>query len=454
DGEILSHTLHAYIPIRDGYLSIRCNLWMSDWSTISLAAVLLLLGLNAHSHGHPSCRDKMALWSNDHGPQLRGAVIYQRKYYEELEDEALGRPPAGPLFKADDFTALAACGANAVVVSHPGVFTEDPPYRIDQDLVAHLDHLLTMIERADLFAVLAIRTGPGRSEFTFFHQEAGTWFGAEKLNDHLWSSREAQDAWVAMWRFLANRYRSRSSVVGYELMVEPNSSDVGSDVRSDRINIQDPARFHRRYGQTTYDWNQLHPRIVTAIRKIDPDTPILISGNGYGGVAWLPYIKGTKGKGIVHVAHSYEPPRYTQQETEAPLSYPGNIDIRGDGEPRPFDAKLINTLLRPVTRLVDSAKVPVAVTEIGTVRWAPGADLFLNDTMLALEELGTNYFVFEWSPDYAPYTKDNNAFNFQLGTEPQSIRVDPHNTILSTVCRHWRNNVLRPSKFLPTKLEQ
>ncbi len=104
--------------------------------------------------------------------------------------------------------------------------------------------------------------------------------------------------------------------------------------------------------------------------------------------------------------------------------------------------------------MVDSAKVPVAVTEIGTVRWAPGADLFLNDTMVALEELGTNYFVFEWNSDFAPYTKDNNAFNFQLGTEPQSIRVDPHNTILSTVCRHWRKNVLRPSTFLPTKLEQ
>jgi hypothetical protein len=32
---------------------------------------------------------------------------------------------------------------------------------------AHLDDLLDMIARADMFAVITARTGPGRSDFTF-----------------------------------------------------------------------------------------------------------------------------------------------------------------------------------------------------------------------------------------------------------------------------------------------
>jgi hypothetical protein len=394
----------------------------------------------------------MAFWRNQSGPHLRGAVIYQRKYYEDLEDAALGGPPAGPPFEADDFTTLSAYGANAVVVSHPGIFTESPPYTLDQALVNHLDNLLRMIKHADLFAVLAIRTGPGRSEFTFFSKEVGSWFGAEKLNDQIWSNRKAQDAWVSMWQFLANRYRNNPIVVGYELMVEPNSSDVGSDVRSDRIAIEDPARFYRKYRGTSYDWNQLHPRIVSAIREVDSETPILIGGNGYSSAKWLRYIKDSVKKRIVHVVHHYEPFSYTHQEAAVPLRYPGLIDLKGNGRTRQFDLKLLQNLLKPIAKAVRSNQVPIAVTELGTVRWAGGGELFLADTMTHLEQLGTNYFIYEWSSDYAPYTKDNNAFNFRIGKKPQSTKIKPHNKILATISKYWHKNILRPSQLLQKSL--
>lgn len=396
--------------------------------------------------------DKMALWRNQSGPHLRGAVIYQRKYYEDLGDVALGGPPAGPPFEADDFTTLSAYGANAVVISHPGIFTESPPYTLDQELVNHLDNLLRMIEHADLFAVLAIRTGPGRSEFTFFSKEVGSWFGAEKLNDQIWSNRKAQDAWVAMWQFLANRYRNNPIIVGYELMVEPNSSDVGSDARSDRIAIEDPARFYRKYRGTSYDWNQLHPRIVSAIREVDSDTPILIAGNGYSSAKWLRYIEDSVKKRIVHVVHHYEPFLYTHQKATVHFPYPGWIDLKGNGHTRKFNSKLLKKLLKPVANAVRSDQVPIAMTELGTVRWAGGSELFLADTMTYLEQLGTNYFLYEWSPDYVPYTKDNNAFNFRLGQKSQNTSIKPHNKTIATISKFWHKNILRPSQLLQKSL--
>ncbi len=430
---------------------------MRNYSGLLLRVFLIasaLIGcVNDSGHTLQPPLDKMALWRNQPGPHLRGAVIYQRKYYEDLGDAALGTPPAGPPFTEDDFTKLSEYGANAIVVSHPGVFTEVPPYTVDQALVKHLDDLLRKIEHADLFAVLAIRTGPGRSEFTFFYDEAGSWFGTEKLNDRVWSNRKAQDAWVAMWRFLAKRYRNNPIVVGYELMVEPNSADVGSDVRSDRIGIDDPKRFYHKYGGSSYDWNQLYPRIVRAIREVDPDTPILISGNGYAGAEWLRYIKDTGDNRIVHVVHYYQPFLYTQQKANIPHRYPGRIDLEGNGQFQQFDSEFIKKKLKPVAEAVQLGQIPIAVTEFGAVRWAIGGELFLADIMTNLEKLGTNYFVYEWSPDYAPYTKDNNDFNFRLGPNQQNIEIKPYNKLLTTISKYWHKNTLRPSQLSRSKSE-
>jgi len=120
----------------------------------------------------------------------------------------MGPGPIGPPYVQGDFDRLAAMGANYVNVSHPGLFTEAPPYVLDEAV-----------------------TGPGRSEFTFFWDEAGDWFDASYLNDSVWQDQAAQDGWVAMWHYTADRYRHNPIVVGYDLMVEPNSNEVGGDAR-------------------------------------------------------------------------------------------------------------------------------------------------------------------------------------------------------------------------------
>jgi len=80
----------------------------------------------------------------------------------------MGPGPVGLPYIQEDFDRLAALGANYVNISHPGLFTETPPYTLDQDIQDNLDNLLNMIAEDDMFAVIAFRTGPGRSEFTFF----------------------------------------------------------------------------------------------------------------------------------------------------------------------------------------------------------------------------------------------------------------------------------------------
>ena len=204
--------------------------------------------------------DKWTLWTGD--THLRGANVYQRRVYPELDGaDFMGPGPVGPPFVQQDFDNLATQGANYVNLSHPGLFTETAPFTLDMAIQNNLDDLLAKAAQADLFAVISFRTGPGRSEFTFFWDEVGDWFGPDYLNDSLWQDQAAQDAWVEMWRYTAQRYRNNPIVAGYDLMVEPNSNEVGSNVITDLLDIWEPEVFYANYGNSLL--TNIYPRNLT-----------------------------------------------------------------------------------------------------------------------------------------------------------------------------------------------
>ncbi|MFW6116062.1 MAG: hypothetical protein ACOC7Y_03255 [Chloroflexota bacterium] len=70
-----------------------------------------------------------------------------------------------------------------------------------------------------------------------------------------------------MWRYTAERHKSNSIVVGYDLMVEPNANEVLTG------EWLDPELFYDQYGGTLADWNQLYPHIVSAVRQVDLFVP-------------------------------------------------------------------------------------------------------------------------------------------------------------------------------------
>jgi hypothetical protein len=78
--------------------------------------------------------DAMALWDTSTGPHLRGANIWQARVDLELDGPDFKGPgPVGPPLTQDDFDRLSHLGANYVNVSHPGLFTETPPYVLDEE---------------------------------------------------------------------------------------------------------------------------------------------------------------------------------------------------------------------------------------------------------------------------------------------------------------------------------
>ncbi|MCD6291496.1 MAG: cellulase family glycosylhydrolase, partial [Anaerolineae bacterium] len=394
---------------------------------------------------------KWALWTGS--TKLRGANIYQRRVYPDLDgSEFMGSGAIGPPYTQADFDRLAALGANYVNISHPGLFSETEPYTVDAAAQANLDDLLAKIAKADMFAVITFRTGPGRSEFWAFWGEDDVsdpdegWFPPSYYNNRVWGDRAAQDAWVAMWRYTAARYKDNPVVIGYDLMCEPNSNEVGSYPLGDPLDIWDPQEFYDKYGGTLYDWNQLYPRITAAIREVDPDTPILIGGMAYSRVDWLPYLQPTGDPHTVYTVHQYEPMAYTHQTPpDLVNTYPGVFDTDWDGKPDQFDRAWLEEWLAPVDAFISEYHVPVAVNEYGVMRWEPGADQFMRDEMDLFERRGMNYALWLWETSWLPYATEVDAFNFRHGPDPGNHADVPSSELLETITSYWRRNVVRPS---------
>src|SRR3990172_5797114 len=82
--------------------------------------------------GEPITITKWDLWASGE-TTLRGINIYQRQVYPGWDGpDWMGPGPLGPPYVQEDFDEIAATGINYVNISHPGLFTEKPPFTLDE----------------------------------------------------------------------------------------------------------------------------------------------------------------------------------------------------------------------------------------------------------------------------------------------------------------------------------
>lgn len=380
--------------------------------------------------------DKWSLWTN--GTQLRGANTWQRIVVPKYDGpNFLGDGYIGPPYTQNDFDALAALGANYVNLSHPGIFTERPPYVLDEQVLANLDKMVTMATKADLFVVITFRTGPGRNDFTFYRED--DWFEDNDLIEILWGNPDAQEAWAEMWQYTASIYRDNPVVIGYDLICEPNANDI--------LNEWEIEEFYANYGDTIYDWNTWYPNLVAAIRAVDTQTPILVGGDGYSSLEWLPSLKPIDAQKIIYSFHQYSPHAYTHQETNEKRTYPGKFDLDYDEKADIFNHAWLKKQLSIASDYANEHNVVIAVNEYGATRWAPNAANFMRDEMTIFEKMGLNYALWVWDPIWQPWNQGVNFLNFRYGSNPKNTTA-VENELQNIIIKFWEKNTLRPSDFM------
>lgn len=412
---------------------------MSDWGVRWWVLVLAVAAFGcpretARTTAAPAARvqrDPWTLWASGE-TRLRGANLYQRRVYPELDHDALGPGPIGPPYERADLVALRELGANWVMVSCPGPFAERAPFAVDHPIVAALDALLARVREAGLHAVLAFRTGPGRSEFSFFASSAGTWFDASYVDESLWTDRAAQDAWVEMTRWASRRWGAR--LVAIEPLVEPNANARVARARA-------PEAFAAAHGGSLADWNQLAPRLVAAVRAADPHLPVIVSPMGHGSPEWLEGLRPIDAPRVIYAVHDYAPWHYTHQAEDAPIAYPDEVDVDGDGRPDLFTPEWVRARVAGVVAWRDrhAPGAPLAVTEFGVRRWAPDAAAFLADQIAAFESAGMSHALWMWHPDGSALSRQD-AFDILRSGDPRDHEDLPTSALLATIRHAWSRN--------------
>lgn len=368
-----------------------------------------------------SAPTKWALWSE--GTRLRGVNFWQKRLDPQRDGDVFGNAHIGPPYDAEDFKTLARLGANYVNLSHPGVFTERAPYRIDPNAEKNLDELIRLAKEHNIYVVISFRTGPGRDEAGFDEHET------HRAYNDLWKNKDAQTAWVGMWRHVARKYKDHPQVAAYDLMVEPNSNAL-------LLKTDNADEFYSRWSGSLYDWNPLANKILKAIREEDGKTPCIVSAMNYGDPNWLDALPNFDDPYIVYAAHHYAPYEYTHAKPNSPPTYPSELGEGDDAEP--FNKDWIRRTLRKVAEFKSRTGRPVVINEYGVFRWQNGALRYLTDEMQIFEEFGVNYAMWLWESRYPKI--DYSEFNYRRGLQKANEKDIEPNPLLDLLQSFWVRN--------------
>ncbi len=369
--------------------------------------------------------DKWDLWRG--GTRLRGADLHPCW----LASDGV----CAEFTSRQDVQDLRDLGANVINASYPGVFTEQPPYQVDSTTLAYLDELIGWAEEVDIYVVIHFRTGPGRNEAAIHAQDDALYA--------VWTDQAAHEAWIEMWRFTAERYRNSSVVVGYNLMVEPHVNTL-----IDPDGELDPLEVQAQIEGTLMDWNVFAAELTTAIREVDPDTPIIVNSLNWADSWWFPALEPTGDSRTVYSLHAYNPDVYTNQEAgEISISYPDVVEDYG--ETITFDRSWLEEDLRPALEFAQQYDVPIYVGEFGTTRWVPGAVEFHRDLTALFEGYGWNYVYYTWRADDAEW----DGFNLEYGLDPSNHAPLRDNPLLDIHVERWAQNVDFPGESAPASAE-
>lgn len=336
--------------------------------TIFLAACNLV----GPSTAAPEPPDAFTLWEQG---ALRGANVMQAQCTVE------------------DLRALRGWGANLAEIPVSNVYGPTPPYAFQSENLAKLDRAVKAAEEAGLFVALTCREGPGRPDFN--------------RSQEIWREAPAQEAYANMWREIAEHYRGRASIVGYDLMCEPHPDNDAN--------------------QPLGDWNALAKKITAAIRQVDTKTPILINSIGWAYPQTFNVLRPTGDPRTVYTVHFYDPHYYTHQKPPDKVVYPG---FRVPGKPdAPWDKALIEAHLASVVAFQKQYRVPIFVGEFGCARYAPGVEQWLRDQIDLYERCG-------WSWAYWAF-REWDVMNIERTADPTDKTNHPDTPLLRLFKRYF-----------------
>jgi len=243
-----------------------------------------------------------------------------RESYDAFFDEFLV-----DFFDDADAARLAEIGIDSVRIPFNYRHFEDDarPFQLKESGFAQLDRVVTLLARHGIRSVLDLHALPGRQN-QHWHSDNPTHLA------EFWQHPHFQDRVVHLWEALADRYKDRPEVAGYNPINEP--SDPTGEVL--------PA---------------FYARLEAAIRAIDPRHVLFLDGNKYS-TDFSAFDRSDPLPNVVYTAHDYALPGITSA-----TEYPGVT--RGEY----FDRSVLEQSFLRRTAYMRETGTPIWIGEFGPV---------------------------------------------------------------------------------------
>jgi len=298
----------------------------------------------------------------------------------------------GPKGKEEDLRELAKWKANLIRWQFYWYDGSFPEKRLDlvrydrwlEETMAEVDRFLPLCETLGIRVIIDLHTPPGAGA-------SGQWA--------LFQDKLYQQKFIEIWDRLANHYKTKPAIWGYDLVNEP---------------------VEGKNADGLLDWHSLAGLVARRIRAIDPQHAIIIEPGPSGGWGNLPFFEPIDVPGIVYSIHLYDPLQFTHQGVMDGIpvgqAYPGTVNGVL------WNKAKLREDLEAVRQYQKDYNVPVYIGEFSAVRWAPddSAARYLRDCIELFEE-------FEWDWSYHAF-REWHGWNVELGPNKEEQTRVPQPT--------------------------
>jgi len=229
-----------------------------------------------------------------HAPNV-GERVFRKNFTKALGSRAMNefdQKFRGAFVTEADFKNVAQLGFNCVRVPFHYRLVERKPYRMDKDGIRYLDKVLQWAQKYKVYVILDLHAAPGAQ-----NQD---WHGDSTGKARLWTKKDNQERTFAIWEKLADRYKNKKYLAGYDLLNE-------SVVKDDR------------------KLNRFYKELIKRIRAIDRNHILFVEGNHWA--TDLKCLDDIEDDNYCLSVHTYEPLEFTFN-FHPHLSYPSSSKKR------------------------------------------------------------------------------------------------------------------------------
>ncbi|MGU3372629.1 S-layer homology domain-containing protein [Bacillus mycoides] len=240
-------------------------------------------------------------------------------------------------------------------------------------------------------------------------------FNNNQNDDRIWEEEKYQEQASRFWKDLAFELKDHPAVVGYNLINEPHP-ETSKKNRYNDFWTEDYEKWYSKVKGTPADLNEFYQKVVTSIREVDKETPIILDSGLYATPWAFKYLKPVNDNKTLYAFHMYEPYQLTSQREKQnkEYQYPGIVKVGDNETPMMWDKDGLNTFLQPVQNWSQENHVPsnrIIAEEFGINRTVPGAPQYMQDLISIFNQKG-------WHKSFYAFREDTwTGMNYELGTD-------------------------------------